>query len=177
MDGRIRHLKWLLVDQIVDLTTATTAIRDHISMMQKDDAPSVKWSVAYFRMCSTSLIISLSKLWETLDHYHADIRKFPADITEACASVRREIERRKIYQFRSKYAAHIIDRDTKKPLSLTEGEKRYREIVGDDVRDLIALCDWINPEVSPLPKTSVMYAVVRTRDHCLEIVGSDVDRP
>ena len=177
MDERIRYLKWLLVDQIVDLTTATTAIRDHVSLMQEDGAPTAKWSVCYFRMCTTSLIVTLSKLWETLDHFGADIRQFPEDVKDACASVRAEIERRKIYQFRSKYAAHIIDKDTKKPLSLAEGDRRYREIVGEDVSDLIALCDWINPQGSPMPRTSVMYAVVRTRDHCLDVVGTDTDRP
>lgn len=177
MNERIRHLKWLLVDQIVDLTTATVAIRDHIEVMQGENPPSTKWSVCYFRMCTTFLIVSLSKLWEALDHYGADIRQFPTEERDACAAVRAEIERRKIYQFRSKYAAHIIDNTTKKPLSLAEGDKRYREIVGDDVSDLIALCDWINPQATPVPKTSVMYAVIRTRDYCLEVVGSDTERP
>lgn len=177
MDERIRHLKWILVDQIVDLTTATIAIRDHIQVMQGEHPPAAKWSVCYFRMTSTFLIVSLSKLFEALDHYGKEIRQFPREIGDACAALRAEIERRKIYQFRSRYAAHVIDKATKMPLSSTEGDKRYKEIVGDDVGDLMAFCDWINPVITPLPKTSVMFAVLSTRDHCIRIVGSDLERP
>ncbi len=177
MDERVRHLKWILVDQIVDLTTATIAIRDHIQVMQGEHPPSAKWSVCYFRMCSTFLVVSLSKLFEALDHYGKEIRQFPVEIRDSCAALRAEIERRKIYQFRSKYAAHVIDKVTKMPLSLSEGDRRYKEIVGDDVGDLLAFCDWINPVVMPPPNTSVMFAVLSTRDHCLAIVGSDLERP
>jgi hypothetical protein len=178
MEERIRHLKWLLVDQIVDLTTATVAIRDHMEVMRGDNPPPPYWSICYFRMCSTFLIVSLSKLWETLDHFSAEIRHFPIEVREACGVVRKELERRKVYQFRSKYAAHVIDKATKKPLSLVEGERRYKEIIGgEDVGDFAAFCDWINPEANPMPETSVMHAVVCTRDHCLELVGGDAQRP
>lgn len=177
MNDRIRHLKWVLVDQISDLTTGTSAIREHIETMNRENPPSEQWSICYFRMCTTFLIVSLSKLWEVMNHYGKEISEFPVDVRTDCISLKKEIERRKIYQFRSKYAAHIIDKDTNMPLSLSEGVKRYNEIVGEDVAALVAFCDWICPETYPGPSASVMLTVTRTRDHCLSVVGPCTERP
>lgn len=176
MNKRLTHLKWILVDQIVDLTTATCAIRDHIAIMNSESAPSPQWSICYFRMCSTSLIISLSKLWEALNHYGKEINNFPTELRASCISLKQEIEKRKIYQFRSKYAAHIIDDETKEPLSLTEGDKRYKEIVGEEVSDLLKFCEWICPQSEPT-NSSVVAVVTQARDHCLSIVGHCSERP
>ncbi|MFT7404292.1 hypothetical protein [Zhongshania sp.] len=175
MNEKLNHLKWVLVDQIVDLTIATTAIRDHIDA--PNFQPESQKSIAYFRMCSNSLIVSLSKLWEALDHYGKEINEFPEELKINCRALKSEIERKKIYQFRSKYAAHIIDKDTKKPISLVEGEKRYSSIVGENIGDLINFCDWIIPENYNKNPKSVMNTVERTRDYCLSIVGSSAERP
>jgi hypothetical protein len=176
MNKRLIHLKWVLVDQIVDLTTATCAIRDHVAIMNTAAAPSSNWSVCYFRMCSTSLLIALAKLWEALNHYGKEINDFPDEIRSACIALKKEIENRKIYQFRSKYAAHIIDKDTHEPISLAEGDKRYKEIVGEDVRDLLNFCDWIYPQ-EVQANIAVITVVTKARDHCLSLVGHCNERP
>lgn len=177
MNARLIHLKWVLVDQIVDLATATSAIRDHIEVMKKESAPSEKWSICYFRMCSTFLIVSLAKLWEALEHYGNEIRQFPNGISSECTALKKEIERKKIYQFRSKYAAHIINKKTKMPISLSEGERRYKEIVGDNIDDILDFCNWIYPENNSSESVSVMSTVIKARDHCLSIVGPCDERP
>lgn len=177
MNERIRHLKWILVDQISDLATGTGAIRAHIETMSTEHPPSEQWSICYFRMCSTFLIVSLSKLWEALNHYGKEISEFPVELRTDCVSLKKEIERRKIYQFRSKYAAHIIDNNTNMPLSLSDGAKRYNEIVGEDVAALVAFCDWIFPETDSGLSTSVILTVTRTRDHCLSLIGPCTERP
>ncbi|MCE0974750.1 hypothetical protein [Pseudomonas putida] len=175
MNEKLNHLKWILTDQIMDLTIATTAIREHITASNFD--PASQKTISYFRMCSTSLIVSLSKLWEALKHYGKEINSFPEPLKLSCRALKSEIERRKIYQFRSKYAAHIIDDKTKQPLSFKEGEKRYSAIVGTTIGDLIGFCDWIIPEEYSRKPESVMHTVLATRDYCLSIVGSSTERP
>ena len=175
MNEKLNHLKWILVDQIIDLTIATTAIREHLASNSFD--PTSHKTAAYFRMCTTSLIVSLSKLWEALNHYGKETNSFPEDVKLSCRTLKAEIERRKIYQFRSKYAAHIIDDETKKPLSLIEGEKRYSAIVGTSIGELVAFCEWVVPEQHGDTTDSVMHTVPKTRDHCLSIVGSSAERP
>ena len=174
MNVKINHLKWILVDQIVDLTTATTAIKEHIA--EQGFNPANEKSIYYFRMCMTSLIVSLSKLWEALDHYNQEINTFPEEVKLNCRALKVEIERRKIYKFRSKYAVHIIDKETKKPLSLKEGEQRYFAIAGRSLGELIDFCEWIAPKDLCGAKSSVMHAVVTTRDYCMSVVGS-AERP
>ena len=175
MNEKINHLKWVLVDQIVDLTIATTAIREHFAGQDFD--PSSQKTISYFRMCTTSLIVSLSKLWEALNHYGKEVNSFPDEVKLSCRRLKAEIESRKIYQFRSKYAAHIIDDETKQPLSLIEGEKRYSAIIGSTIGELIAFCDWIVPKNFNGETGSVMHTVVTTRDYCLSVVGSSAERP
>ena len=175
MSEKLNHLKWVLVDQIVDLTIATTAIREHLE--GKDFDPTSQKTISYFRMCTTSLIVSLSKLWEALNHYGKEINSFPEDVKSSCRRLKAEIECRKIYQFRSKYAAHIIDDETKKPLSLKEGEKRYSAIVGSTIGEMVAFCDWVAPKNFSSEASSVIYTVVKTRDYCLSVVGSSAERP
>jgi hypothetical protein len=97
MNEKLNHLKWVLVDQIVDLTIATTAIRDHIDA--PNFQPESQKSIAYFRMCSNSLIVSLSKLWEALDHYGKEINEFPEELKINCRALKSEIERIKSINF------------------------------------------------------------------------------
>ncbi len=175
MDDKLNHLKWVLVDQIVDLTIATTSIREHLE--EKSFDPTSQRTFAYFRMCTTSLIVSLSKLWEALNHYGKEINSFPEELKLSCRRLKAEIESRKIYQFRSKYSAHIIDDETKRPLSLKDGEKRYRAIVGSTIDEIIGFCDWIAPENFSEAAGSVMYTVVKARDYCLSVVGPSAERP
>lgn len=174
MNEKLNHLKWILLDQVVDLTTATTAIKEH--MVEQGFNPVSAKSICYFRMCMTSLIVSLSKLWEALDHYNQEINNFPEELKLNCRALKAEIERRKIYQFRSKYAAHIIDNKTKKPLSLKEGEQRYFAIAGKSLGELIDFCEWVAPKDVHGAKISVMHTVVTARDYCMSVVGS-AERP
>jgi hypothetical protein len=177
MNERIQHLKWQLVDQINDLATGTEAIREHVEKMESDSPPNPKWSVAYFRMCSTFLIITLAKLLETLKHYSNDIRTISFDLGKACDRVRKEIDQREIRQFRNKYAAHALDQATGKPLNLAEGEKRYKVIVGETVGDIIAFCDWISPPRNSVDVKSIIRTVADVRDECLALVASEPQRP
>lgn len=175
MSDKLIHLKWVLVDQIADLTIATAAIRNHTSCSEFD--PMSQYTTTYFRMCSTSLIITLSKLFEALRHYGKEINSFPEPIRSNLISLRCDIENKKIFKFRSKYAAHVIDDDTKTPISLAEGERRYKDIVGETIGDLLDFCDWICPADYQEKPECVISVVTKTRDHCLSVVGSCTHRP
>lgn len=175
MRERLEHFKWVLVDQVSDLTIATIAIRNHIASDKFD--PHSQHTLSYFRMCTSSLIISLSKLSEVIKHYGKEINGFPRETRVALIKLKQEIEKKKIYQFRSKYAAHVIDKATNMPLSLAEGERRYKEIVGKDTSEIVSFCDWICPENYAQNSSSVISVILETRDHIVSIVGGDARRP
>jgi len=176
MTHRLIHLKWVLVDQISDLTTATQAIRNRAKTINSSE-PIDAESTAYFRMCTTFSIITLAKLWEALDHYSIEIKDFPPALKEECSSLRKIIEKKKIYQFRSKYAAHIIDKSKKEPISLSEGIRRHHEIAGESLGDILDYCDWIYSENQSSESQSVLSTVIEARDHCLSAVGKCTKRP
>lgn len=175
MSERLEHFKWVLVDQICDLSIATTAIRDHIASEAFD--PHSQFTLCYLRMCASSLIISLSKLWEAINHYGKEIQEFPQETNAALNKIKREIERKKIYQFRSKYTAHVIDKVTHTPLNLAEGERRYKAIIGEDTNELLSFCEWVRPADYAQHPSSVISVVLEARDHIVSIVGSGAQRP
>ncbi|QCT98424.1 hypothetical protein FEV13_16665 [Stutzerimonas degradans] len=173
MDERLNSLKWCFVDLIVDICTAVRAIREKITSPEFDQTD--KYTQFYLRMCITSLILSLSKLDEVLKHYGKEINFLPIQIKDNLRLIKKEIERRKIYQFRSKYSAHVINTDTRTPLSLKEGEERYDSIIGSDIALILDFCDWLNP--NPTSDSSVVSAIVAARDYLKYNLGADGERP
>ena len=176
MNERIEHFKWVLADLIYDLTVPAEVFREYV---HKDNfSPDNLIHAGVLRMTSNALIMSLARLWEVIRYYGQEINSFPENIKQGCNLVKKEIEDKKIYQFRSKYAAHVIDKDTKKPLSLSEGKRRYEIIVGTTIGDMNDFCSWICPEnYASHQEYSVVKVVTDLRDHCLSIVGSSDERP
>ena len=176
MSERIKHFKWVLTDLIYDLTVPTEVFRVYVH--KESFSPDNLIHAGVLRMTSNALIINLAKLWEVIRHYGCEINSFPEKIKQGCNLVKREIEDKKIYQFRSKYAAHIIDKDTNTPLSLSEGKRRYEAIVGTTIGDMNDFCNWVCPEnYASHQGGSVVKVVTELRDHCLSIVGSCNERP
>ena len=77
------------------------------------------------------------------------------------------IESKKIYDFRSKYVAHVIDEDTGRPLNLNELEDYIGAIFGQDETSFIR---WVNDQKNIFP-TTVVSVLEKTRDEMMRENG------
>lgn len=123
-------------------------------------------------MCSMSMLAPLAKLWEALDHYNFQTQSFPESIKFDLRKLKAEIETRKIYAYRSKYGAHLIDKSTGNPISLADATALYNIIVGATLEDHLNFCGWVYPTVFPSSAFNVMQCVIDARDYCMKVVGS-----
>jgi hypothetical protein len=170
MDEKVNFFKWVLVEQIQDLTVSAKSMRDCILQIDPDNTTNE--TIWFIRMCSMSMLASLAKLWEALDHYNFQIHKFPEPTRSNLIKLKAEIETRKIYAYRSKYGAHLIDKSTGNPISLADGTALYNKIVGSTLEDHLNFCEWVFPESFPNNNFSVMQCVVEAHGHCMKVVGS-----
>ncbi|HYA12737.1 MAG TPA: hypothetical protein VEF33_00190, partial [Syntrophales bacterium] len=109
------------------------------------------------RMCQSQTILGLSKFLEFYGAYHDLI---PKDCKERCKNIKKGIEAKKIYDFRSKYVAHLIDKETGRPLDLDQLDYYVASIFGEDERHFIL---WVNDQSKKFPET-VVSVLERTRD-------------
>jgi len=170
MNERLNFLKWALCDLIVDLTINTEVFRDAVQRTGFD--PNLPKDQALMRMVCSALVVNLSKLSEALGYLGKDINFLEEPLRSQCISVKQEIESRKIYQFRNKYAAHLLDNKTKLPLSLMEGERRLTAIFGSTIGELNDFCDWVCPPAGEANKNSVTSVLCDLRDYCRQKGGN-----
>lgn len=160
-------MRWLLEDQIQDLTIGVVSIRKRLESFDPNNATNE--FVWFKRMCDVFLLISLAKVFEICKEYGEDIKQFELDVYTGLKELRAEIEARKIYQYRSKYGAHIIDSETKNPLSLKEGQKLFEGIVGRNIGEYLEFYEWVYPENDFENKKCVMNTIVKTRDYLISL--------
>jgi len=174
MGKDLNGMKWLLVDQIQDLTIGVVSVRRKLEEL--DPSRMANELVWFKRMCDIYLIISLAKLFEICDKYGKEINGFPDPIRSDLRDLKAEIERKKIYQYRSKYGAHIFDKDTGKPISLQKGEELFGKIVGLDLLEYLNFYEWIFPNEGYETKKSVLKTIESARDYLISI-GVSGERP
>ncbi|MGO2242662.1 MAG: hypothetical protein ACTH5D_12975 [Halomonas sp.] len=178
MTERLIDMKWLLADQIQDLTTGSKFLRERILGIDGSE-PLPNETIWFIRMCNMFLINSMAKVFEITNHYGKDIQKFLPDMKDKLVSLRAEIESKKIYQYRSKYGSHIIDNNTGRALSLADGEVLLSQIIGKTLQENLDFCDWICPQNLSKAQTTecAMKTVIEARDYLASIVGSGGNRP
>ncbi|UTW33192.1 hypothetical protein KF946_00975 [Idiomarina loihiensis] len=73
------------------------------------------------RMCISSMVIGLCKFDEITQYYGKEIRGFPDELKGEIYSIKQEIEKRKMYSYRSRYLAHSFSKEEKltKPLEFS----------------------------------------------------------
>lgn len=112
------------------------------------------------RLHFSHVLMTLCKTAETYRRYKYLL---PEAEKEMLKGIAEEIERRKIPAFRNKVIGHIWDKDTGRPLSSEEVEKRIKEIVPDK----LAFFTWIlnlNDARDPETVVGKIQGVVRTLD-------------
>lgn len=112
------------------------------------------------RMSHSQTLLGLSKFIEFYRAYHNLI---PVACRTPCKNMTKMIESKKIYDFRSKYVAHVIDEDTGRPLNLNELEEYIEAIFGQDETIFIK---WVNDQKNVFP-TTVVSILERTRDEMM----------
>ncbi|TCD22953.1 hypothetical protein E0D86_10005 [Pseudomonas sp. IC_126] len=175
MSEKINHIKWLLVDQIYDLTTPIVQMRKNLA--DPDFDIESKEALGQFRLCNHAIIISLFKLHEILKVYGKEINEFPTHVKVPLQKLRAEIEKREICIFRNKYAAHIIDDNTGKPVSLKKGGELLEKIAGKNIAEMLNFYEWVYPKNGCTTNNCIIPAVQSTLEHCKNILGSGWERP
>lgn len=176
MTARINQLKWLLVDAIYDLVTPATVYREYQSNSGFD--PAAPKYLGVCRMCNSHAIIALAKLDEAINHFGKEIKDFPEVLRADVYKIKKQIEAKGVYKFRSRYVAHAFNGEgnSKAPLHISEGYQMLTNITGPRLDEFYC---WICPEENHESDNSfgVVPVVVKMRDHCLVISGSGRERP
>lgn len=147
----------LLNDFIGDLVIGTRAL-------EWLDAPAIRptvtreFRVTMNRMCVWHVIATLSKWQEVYDCYN---QLFTEDVREATRSLRKELDKRAVRDFRNTVIGHILDKKTKKPLAGTGIDGKLSRVF---VGDMDTFLRWVNnPADNTFPKT-VVGIVEHVRD-------------
>lgn len=173
-DNDANYIKWLMMDLMVDLVAAVGMGREIISA--HDPLTPIK-SMGRLRVCNHSLVLSLFKLHEVRKGYGQFLKGLPDEITDSLYQDAKDIEAKKICQFRNKYAAHIFDKDTKKPISTVKGQELLLAITGENNSDCLSFYDWICPEGWTVNQKCIISTVISLRDYCKQLPGGDLARP
>ena len=135
------EIKWLLIDQMIDLTAAVSMGREVIAAFS-DGRLTERQAMGRLRVCNHSLILSLYKVWEVRDKYNQHLYTLDKTHIEPLFKYAKEIDKRNINKFRGRYAAHIWDLKDK-PISLIEGQALLDTITGEQNSKVQELYDWI----------------------------------
>ncbi|EPN8463049.1 MULTISPECIES: hypothetical protein [Vibrio] len=147
LNQRIENFSWVLSDLIVDLGTSSKFYRECVSKPDYDPFKN-KYHLGQVRMCHMWTIVSLSKLCEALNGYADELKLCcTEEIVKSSWKFKAEIEKKKVYEFRNKYAAHVFDSDTNQPLDLKTGYDKFTSIVGNTPDEVMEFYDWINSRV------------------------------
>ncbi|WP_377707376.1 hypothetical protein ACRZ5O_08105 [Pseudomonas protegens] len=141
------EIKWLLIDQMVDLTSAVAMGRE-VLRKYRDGIYTLEQVVGRLRVCNHGVILSLFKLNEVRINYSRHLNSLDKDMVQPLYDCAKEIKRRKIDVFRSRHAAHIWDRDDR-PISLIEGAALLQEITGSDNSQVDRFYDWVWKDGEP----------------------------
>ena len=144
---KTNEVKWLFIDQMVDLVAAADIGRETINNFVNHRISQDK-AMGRLRVCNHSLILSLFKFREIRIEYSQFLNSLNPDETKPIYEYAQEIRSRKIPDFRGKYAAHIWDRQ-KRPLSIIEGEQLLREIIGTNNEKALEFYNWIHSNEKP----------------------------
>ncbi|MFT0180550.1 hypothetical protein ACMSIO_08850 [Pseudomonas benzopyrenica] len=164
------EIKWLLLDQMIDLTAAVCMGRDLLTAYSEGNL-TPNQIMARLRVCNHSLILSLYKVWEIKDLYNQHLITLNKDQVDSLFKYAKEIDKRNINKFRGRYAAHIWDLK-KKPISLIEGQALLDTITGNNNSKVQEFYDWIWLEGEPC----VVNALRDLIDYMKTLPGGDFAR-
>ena len=161
--GRALDAARLLDRLLIDVVVGTRILDIFESQNSKNTIQPVVFH-GMRRMSHSHTLLGLSKFIEFYKTYHDLI---PPACRTPCKNMMKIIESKKIYDFRSKYVAHVIDEDTGRPLNLNELEDYIGAIFGQDETSFIR---WVNDQKNIFP-TTVVSVLEKTRDEMMRENG------
>jgi len=161
--GRALDAARLLDRLLIDVVVGTRILDIFESQNSKNTIQPVVFH-GMRRMSHSHTLLGLSKFIEFYKTYHDLI---PPACRTPCKNMMKIIESKKIYDFRSKYVAHVIDEDTGRPLNLNELEDYIGAIFGQDETSFIR---WVNDQKNVFP-TTVVSVLEKTRDEMMRENG------
>lgn len=167
---RLEELAWALQEIMIDIKTAvdiynvlTTTLLElnQMGLIEiTSNPPTVHEKMSLNRLVILPIIINLCKLDELTNIYGKDLKScLPKDIHLSLNDVKKLIQDRKMYEFRSKYIAHVKCKTKNRPLTVKEATD--------------ALCKVLNIEYSPVDyktasfKYFLLYIYDKTNKKCV----------
>lgn len=166
---RLKDMGWLLNDLVLDLSAPSDVMQKFKELHNTQTS-----EMAVARMCISSMVIGLCKFDEISQYYGKEIRDFPDELKNGIYSIKQEVEKRRMYSYRSKYLAHSFSKDDKmtKPLEFSAAVDSLKKIIGDELKPAIengyAFCKWVYDEND---ESCVVNIIHQTVFHIDEITG------
>jgi hypothetical protein len=168
MSNRFKEMSYLFTDMINDMVAPSVVLKELNTVKEFRNGNSSY--LAVHRMCLSHLIISLCKFDEIYREYRNERNEMPQAIQEALTELKKEIEKRKIYKFRSKYVGHAFEEiqvDGKKKNILIPLEESYKRLLAIVDGDHNVFYDWICPQnISEHQGSCVVKLIESARDFC-----------
>ncbi len=161
--GRALDAARLLDRLLIDVIVGTRSLDIFERLNSKNTIHAVVFH-GMRRMSHSHTLLGLSKLIEFYKAYNSLI---PPACRIPCKNMMKIIESKKIYDFRSKYVAHVIDEDTGRLLNLNELEDYIDAIFGQDEMNFFK---WVNDQKNVFP-TTVVSVLEKTRDEMMKENG------
>lgn len=160
---RLREMGWQLNDLVMDLKTPVD-----VAMLLRIEFATKLEVMSLSRMVLGALVVNLCKLLEIANYYGKEIKDLPDDIRSDLLEIKRKIEKKGIYQYRSTYIAHAFTQDKGQPkraLSFGEASQALRAIIDEGLspvmENVYAFCRWIYEQDNRRCVVNVIYRTVR----------------
>lgn len=148
---------WILNDIGGDLIGATRVFEYFETPRFKGVATDQMLRV-FNRMADSFLFVTLAKWIEFYDSYNVFI---PPDAKDICKTLRNELLRRGVKEFRNQVVGHIWNKKHSRPLLVNEIEDLDRKITKGDVKKFLR---WINDPNNNHPGETIVGTIEFVRD-------------
>ena len=155
-------MAWQLNELVMDLKTPTDVLKHLRSELQTD-----MQVMSLSRMILGALFVNLCKTVEIIDHYGQHIRLLPEEVRRDLINIKKSIEGRGIYKYRSTYIAHAFSQEKgqpKRPLTLTEASRALEAIIDEGldpvVENVFSFCGWVYSKDDPKCVVNILHRTV-----------------
>ena len=155
--GRAVDAADVLNDFIGDFITGVMVLREY-SKQHQEGKLQLELMIPIQKMCLSYLVLAFAKYAEFWKHYHDLV---PQEHHNACKTILKSMQIRKITEFRNRCIGHIWDNGKQRPLAHSEVMSALATITAPD---FAAFLNWINnPKANTYPST-VVSVVETVRD-------------
>lgn len=171
---RLIDMAWQLNDLVVDLKTPT----DLVTLLKSEINDGIQ-TMSLSRMVLSTLLVNLCKLLEIINHYGKDMRQLPDSVGLELNSIKKTIEDKGIYSYRSTYIAHAFIQEKgqpKRPITLAEATQALIKIIDEGLNPVIenvySFCNWIYMKEEATCVVNTLHRAIRSIEQTTGGLGS-----